>query len=204
MYDLPFSMHDNMLLPVTYDDVSLMARNLNPERRVSLRDEVKKVLMERVEDALYEFDTHIDEILADAFPDDGKKELVLADGWTQEAAEELAWEIHRFLRRHYMWIDVSIYYNDKRMTTCRKIENGRHEFRYNEEPFIEEGLDPRDYFEYVANPHVLSMSFEGPLCELLAYGIGGEELYKQFYSIFDRHGLRFELGDHWNGSAYVN
>lgn len=117
-----------------------------------------------------------------------------AKGWTSQRLEGLAKEIYNWLVEHEMWIDVAIYYDGKRMASWDKV-NGEMLFRYNGEPFITEA-DPRTYFSYVADPHILSMSFEGPLYSLLNHGF--DELEDEFEGIFKKHGLYFELGDAWN------
>jgi len=72
-----------------------------------------------------------------------------------------------------------------------------------------DGKDPADYIQYTANPHILSMVFEGPLCGCLNfYNEYGAEfdnrIINGFSSILDRYGLYYELGDHWNLSCYSN
>lgn len=203
MYEDEICMMDNILLPITYDALVLMAQNINPASGVTLYDEFKKLLNERVEDALEDFDAHVDEIYAAAFPDE-IGELENAHGWDSERLEALAKEIYQWLRDHEMWIDVSIYYDGKCMGTSGKDENGKNVYRYNGEPFIEEDVDPRDYFEYVAEPHVLSMSFEGPFYEVLnGYCRDFANLEDEFSALLRKHGLYYELGDAWNLSCNV-
>lgn len=202
VYENEFCLHDNILLPVTYDDLILMAQNINPASGVTLRDEFKKLLKERVEDALEDFDAHIDEMYEAAFPDE-RGELQNAPGWDSERLEALAHEIYQWLRDHDMWIDVCIYYDGKRMCTDVKDDNGEWVFRYNGEPFIEEDVDPRDYFEYVADPHIISMSFEGALYEVLnGYCAGWTKLEAEFSELLSKHGLYYELGHAWNLSCW--
>lgn len=45
------------------------------------------------------------------------------------------------------------------------------------------------------------MSFEGPVCEMLYYGIL-PSVRKEFDKIFERYGLYYEFGHHWNFSCY--
>lgn len=191
-----FNIHDTMLQPVSFDEISLMLRNTRPEDMFRFREEVHKMLIDNVEDAMCEMDAHWDEIWADAFPDE-KEELVNAPGWDSERLEALAWEIYNFLRERDMWIDITIYYDGKRMSTSRKVD-GKYESRYNGDPFIEDGYDPRDYFEYVQNSHILSMSFEGPFYGVMNY-TGGKAL-DDFEKLLRKHGLYMELGNCWNCS----
>ena len=114
--------------------------------------------------------------------------------------EELAKEIHAFLVAHGLWVDCNIYFNGKCWSTMRKNRN-HHEFCYNENRYFESVADPKDYFEYVAEPNILSMSFEGGLYEVLNgyYGFKTEE---KFQEIFKKYGLYYELGNAWNLSCY--
>jgi len=193
-----FDVHEAILLPVTYDDLVLMAQNINPERGVSLRDEFRKLLRERVDEAMELFDEHLEDICKAAFPDE-PGELRNHPEWDSEKLEALAWEIHRWLREREMWVDVCIYYDGKCMSTDSVVD-GEHVFRYNGEPFIEEDKDPRDYFEYVAEEHIISMSFEGPLYDLINYS--GGKMLDEFYALFNKYGLFFELGNGWNLTCY--
>lgn len=188
--------NDVLLHPITFDDVLLMAQNLNPARGVSLREEFVKLLNEKVEDALSMFDENIDDFLAeqaDEEDDIGKNPL------SEEQTEELAQAIYQLLLRHEMWIDVCIYFNGKCMSTSGKDETGMETFRYNEAPFIEEDVDPHLYFNYVGP--TLSMSFEGPMYHALNYG-GNDLFLTEFNALLRQYGLYYELGDAWNLSVY--
>lgn len=191
-----FDVRDTILYPMSYSDIVLIAQNLNPEHGISLREEFQRLLNEKVEEALELFDEHEDDIYAEAFPD--AEELVNHAAWPEERCERLAMQIYRWLIDHDMWIDTCIYYNGKRLSTDGMID-GKHVFRYNGEPFVEEGIDPRDYFDYVANPHILSMSFEGPLFTALNYG---GDMIDKFEDMFRENGCYFELGDAWNLTCY--
>lgn len=120
-----------------------------------------------------------------------------AKGWDSKKLEALAKEIYQWLVDNEIWVDVAIYYDGKRMASWGK-EGGKDVFRYNGEPFITEA-EPSNYFEYVADPHILSMSFEGPLYDVLNYGSG---LENEFTAIFEKHGLYYELGNSWNLTCY--
>ena len=49
--------------------------------------------------------------------------------------------------------------------------------------------------------HILSMSFEGIVCEMLYYG-ERPETRKKLDAIIERYGLYYEFGNHWNFSCY--
>ena len=119
---------------------------------------------------------------------------------TEQDIENLAVEIREFLLEHEIWIDVDIYFNGKCFSTYDK-ETGK--FRYNdrEHMVVRENEDPLTYFEYVNPDHILSMRFEGIVCEMLYYGaMSGTK--KEFDEIFTRYGLYYEFGHHWNFSCY--
>lgn len=119
---------------------------------------------------------------------------------TKKQIEKLAFEIREFLLEHELWQDVCIYYNHKRMS-CRNPETGQ--YHYNDKLFIEEGIEPQEYFEYINPEHILSMSFEGPVCEMLYYG-EMPDIKQKFDTIFEKYGLYYEFGEHWNFSCYLS
>lgn len=115
---------------------------------------------------------------------------------TKKDIENFANEIMDFLIKNGLDSGVCIYFNNKR------IEN---KYTWNGDDFIpefivEEDMNPLDYFEYVNYEHILSMSFEGPLYEVLNYTFGKKE--EKFRQIFEKYGVYFELGNAWNLSVY--
>lgn len=119
---------------------------------------------------------------------------------TAEQIENLAKEIREFLLEHGLWQDVDIYFNGKRFTQHDPV-TGKYYYNDREHLIEEENQDPRTYFEYVNPDHILSMSFEGPVCEMLYYGIL-PSVRREFDKIFERYGLYYEFGHHWNFSCY--
>jgi hypothetical protein len=119
---------------------------------------------------------------------------------TQKQIEKLAVEIRTFLLEHDMWVDTQIYFNGKCFDT-HDMETG--EFYYNdpEHLVVRENEDPRRYFENVAEDHILSMAFEGSVCHMLWYGTN-PGIKKKFDRIFEKRGLYYEFGDHWNFTCY--
>lgn len=118
---------------------------------------------------------------------------------TKTNIEQLANEIMGFLDKSGLSNDVNIYFNNKVMRSRGKWDE---DFNYIPNWVTEENVDPHDYFEYAAYDHILSMSFEGALYEVLNYTFGKKE--EKFRAIFDKYGLYFELGNAWNLSAYPN
>lgn len=118
--------------------------------------------------------------------------------------EKMANEIRDYLISKGLWIDARIYFNGKAYAT----DDRKGFFAYNdpEHLIVLEDEDPRDYFNYVNEDHILSMSFEGPLYEHLNYvGLSFEyddKVNEELRYIFAKYGCYFELGNHWNLTAY--
>lgn len=194
-------MGDNIIRPFTYDDAVLILRNVNPEQGDIwdiMKQEIRQWAMDDIQDAMSQLDEHKDEVWAAAFPDD-EKPLISHPDFAEAKIDALAHDIQKFLMNWDAWMDVCIYYNGKRMDTGRDGE-----YRYNGEPFTRESEDPREYFEYVANPHILSMSFEGLTYELLNGYRGGhsEKFCREFINLLSKYGVYFEQGDAWNLTCY--
>ena len=119
---------------------------------------------------------------------------------SEQQIEQLAVEIRDFLLEHSLWIDVDIYFNGKRFSTHDKA-TGKFYYNDREHLVVEENEDPRRYFEYVADDHILSMSFEGVVCEMLYYG-ELPTVRREFDKIFEKYGVYYEFGNHWNFTCY--
>lgn len=122
---------------------------------------------------------------------------------TPAQIEALAKEIRQFLLDNRLWVDVRIYFNGKAFST----DDGGSTYAYNDPTrlFVLEDVDPRSYFEYVGD--ILSMSFEGDLCGCLNYyneygAAFDNRITEGLTVIFKKSGLYFELGNHWNLTAY--
>lgn len=190
-------MSDGLIRPFTYDDAVLILCNVNPERGDVwdiMKREIRQWAMSNIQDAMNELDEHKDEVWAAAFPDE-KKELKNHPDFPAEKVESLARDIYDLLLGHGIWQDVSIYFNGKRMSSHNETAT---EFRYNGEPFIVESKDPRDYFDYVAAEHILSMSFEGSFYEVLNGYAGNWKVEKEFSALLEKYGCYYELGNAWN------
>ena len=117
---------------------------------------------------------------------------------TKKQIEDLAYDIRRFLLDNEVWMDVSIYFNDKRLSTG--IGN---KFYYNQDVIcLEEDINSKDYFEFTGN--ILCMSFEGDLYHVLHYGYTKEDevIRNGLLDIFDKYGCYHEYGNAWNLALY--
>lgn len=115
--------------------------------------------------------------------------------------ETLATEILDFLIEKGMWSDTRIYFNGKYYDSYNEKTK---EFHYNEKDNVYQGEgNPKDYFDYVAEPHILSMSFEGAFYDVLnGTSERAFKLQEQFNNILAKYGLYYELGNAWNLSLY--
>lgn len=125
---------------------------------------------------------------------------------TPKQAEKCAQEIIDFLLEHEMWIDTRIYVNGC-YYSCEGPDGHYHYGNTRDCVFKYTEADPRRYFDYVNEEHFISMSFEGPLYELLNYGYfysnsAGEKLEEEFSKIFEKYGYYYQIGNAWNLTAY--
>lgn len=108
-------------------------------------------------------------------------------------AQKCANEIMKWLVKRDLTLDVSIYVNN-----CR--------YQYNEKAKtwnVEEDEDPRTYFEYTGD--FLSMSFEGPLYDVMNYNysvLTCDKLTTEFSNICSKYNKYYEQGNAWNLSLY--
>ncbi len=116
---------------------------------------------------------------------------------TEAQIEELADRIYQLLKKNDLWADTFIYFNGKRLGN--KSPDGH--YHYDGSAFLEENMNPRDYFEYVNSDHILSMSFEGPVYHMFNYG-EYKTVDKKFNALLERYGLYYEIGNTWNLTCY--
>lgn len=112
---------------------------------------------------------------------------------TKTDIECMAYEIAKFLSLEGMATDVRIYFNNKALE-CDVVDDLTYNWR------LINNIDPHTYFEYAAHQHILSMSFEGKLYEILNYLF--DERAERLEKIFNHFGLYYELGDAWNLTLY--
>lgn len=120
--------------------------------------------------------------------------------------KKLAIDIYDFCKKHDLWGDNIIYFDGKAWAAFDSWHraNGESELgkKIADDLYEYENRNPLDYFEY-ANPKTLSMSFEGPLYEVLnGYVRGWVKLEAEFLKLFEKYGFYYELGYAWSLSAY--
>ena len=103
-----------------------------------------------------------------------------------------------WLIRNELDMDVSIYYNNQKMT---------HKYHFDKDYNIvddgivtEKDVDPHQITQWAAHNHILTMTFEGGLYSLLNYRGGKLEI--EFENLFNKYGLYYELGEAWNLTCY--
>lgn len=199
-----FNINDGMLRGMTFADASLILRNVNPaeypDRWAQMKKELREWINDNVNDMFDELDAHKEEIVRDAFPDCDDK-TVNNPSFTSEKLVELRDEIHSFLKKNDLWSDVRIYVDGK----CLATDDGHGRgVKVDEDSFLIYDMDPRDYFEYVCQPHILSMSFEGRFYECLngCAGDYGWSIEGEFCDLLRKYGVYYELGEAWNLSCY--
>lgn len=118
---------------------------------------------------------------------------------TERQIEKLAYEIRNFLLRHNIWIDTTIYFNGKAISTS----DGDGNYAYNDPTklFVLENQDPKRCCEYAGG--ILTMTFEGDLYEIMNYG-SRPKVLEAFDALLSKYGLHYELGHAWSLSVYPN
>lgn len=115
---------------------------------------------------------------------------------TKIKIEELVTKIEEFLKKHDLLDSVCIYFNNKRRVWEWDWRNdGAYIVRE------EDNVDPHDYFEYAAYNHILSMSFDGGLYNVLN-GYSNGNLEDKFLDLLGTYDLYYELGNAWNLTCY--
>ena len=207
-YTLPSERHpdgimymaDNLLNGFTVSQVvDALHNEPGPLTEEVLKKVVNDMLATQLEDLWAIVNENDEEIIAAAYKgreDDPYKVTVFDMDWA-DRAEALANDIYTWCLGHDCWQDVYIYYNGKRMGTSGKDKTGKTVYRYGGTPFNEDNMDPRDYFAYVREPNILSMSFEGALYDIL----NNHDMFA-LQDLFSKYGLYYESGNAWNLSAY--
>ena len=118
---------------------------------------------------------------------------------TKTDIERLANEIIAFLEVNDIANDVNIYYNGNVVKS--KVDYNTNSNGCSYIWTKTNDVDPHKYFKYAAYDHILSMSFEGGLYNVLNYS--GGSIMDKFMKIFEKYGLYYELGNAWNLSCYL-
>ena len=119
---------------------------------------------------------------------------------TKAQIENLAKEIRQYLLDREMWSDIRIYFNGKAFATDDR--EGHYYYNDPDHLVVLEDEDPHTYTEYAGD--ILTMTFEGPLYEVLNYGGYGKnpwQVKEELTAIFRKYGLYYELGNAWNLTA---
>lgn len=183
-------------------DVRHVVESLHNEPDTLTTQKLYKVVQNIVDSQLQDLwaivNENDEEIIAAAYKgrdDDPYKAPSFDMDWA-DRADALAHDIYTWCIENDCWQDVCIYYNGKRMSRG-KYKKDQAAYCHRVAQIIEDDMDPRDYFEYVREPNILSMSFEGTLYDIL-------NNYDMFalQDLFSKYGLYYELGDAWNLSAY--
>ena len=127
--------------------------------------------------------------------------------FTREEKESLAKEVRQFLIENELWVDVRIYFNGKAFDTGDR----KGHFFYNDPRnlIVLEDEDPRNYFEYVSDDDIMSMSFEGDFYGCLnftnEYGAAFDNrIMEEFGAILKKYGVYYEMGHAWNLTCYYS
>ena len=184
-------------------DVRNVVESLRSEPGTLTTEKLHKVVQDILDSQLQDLwaivNENDEEIIAAAYEgrsDNPYKAPEFDMDWA-DRAEALARDIYTWCIENDCWQDVYIYYNGKRMGTSGKDKTGKIVYCYGGTPFIEDDMDPRDYFQYVREPNILSMSFEGPLYQIL----NCHDMFA-LQDLFSKYGLYYELGDACNLTAY--
>ena len=119
-----------------------------------------------------------------------------------EKMELLAKDIYKWCVKKDLWGDNILYFNNKAWASfpewsgVKGKEIGDRLYEY-------EPKNPRNYFP--GGDSAFSCSFEGALNHVLnGYVSGWSKLEQEFYNLFNKYGLTFEMYNSWNGNAYPN
>lgn len=112
----------------------------------------------------------------------------------------LAKDIYKWCKKKDLWGDNIIYFDGKAWASMSEW-HGEKGKMIAEDLYEYAERNPRDYFP--GGSSVLSCSFEGSLNHVLnGYVNGWVKLSEQFYHLFEKYGLYFEMYNSWNGNAY--
>lgn len=108
--------------------------------------------------------------------------------------EKLAYEIADLLKKYNSHIDVAIYFEDKRLSTYKDLEELYGTWQ------LEEGFKGSSYTEY-ANDETITMVFEGAFYHAMNYG-DNTPLMDEFNKLVEKYGFYHEQGHAWSLSLF--
>ena len=115
---------------------------------------------------------------------------------TKNKIEKIALRILSVLEKKELASDLSIYFNNKRISIKTKYTDESVKY----ERVKEEDINPHDYLTYCPYKHIISISTEGELYAQLNYGSG--QFPKVLEDLFKKVGIYYEMGESWNLSFY--
>ena len=107
---------------------------------------------------------------------------------------EMVRKIESWLKKNKLTAMVRIYFNNKCFCWYDNYQNKK----------VIEDIKGSEYFEY-ANDETISISFEGPLYDVLNYACDSkryEALEDEFDNLIRDYGYYFELGSAWKLAMY--
>lgn len=117
---------------------------------------------------------------------------------TSESMNALAVEIIEFLQEREMFRDVNIYCNDKCFTSSYSSSGTAAKTKFGAY-YIVDDVNVAEIIKY-NNPNTITMTFEGPLYQMLNYG--PPETEQDFLKLFNKHSLYYILDYAWSLTAY--
>ena len=115
--------------------------------------------------------------------------------------EELSYAIYRWCKKRNLWGDNTIYFDNKAISNLSEW-NGEKGKRIAEDLYEYENKNPTTYFEF-ANPHTVSMSYEGKLNHTLnGHTPGYMKVEADLQKLFEKYGYYYTYGHSWNLTAY--
>lgn len=106
---------------------------------------------------------------------------------TPEQIEQMAVEIRELLLDTGIWKDTEIYFNRKRLSSHDLEDNNDRKHL-----MVEEDIEPQKYLEYVPQNHLLSMVFDGVVCDVIYHNFL-PSVKKRLDAIFEKRGIYYEF-----------
>ena len=115
-----------------------------------------------------------------------------------EQIQALATELRDYLIDHDLWEDCTIFFNGKAFCFSDQGPNDSRKW------YLQESADPGAYTNHVSP--IPTVFLGGALCQLLNHWVNDLELVdrleKDLNRMFSKHGVHYELADHWNMELY--